>query len=54
MPPNATHQAGEFQRRHAERSTSYDVTNYYEASPSNALERVLWLEADRNARVKSG
>ena len=28
-------------------STSYDVTNYYEAVPSNALERVLWLEADR-------
>lgn len=28
-------------------STMYDVTNYYEAVPSNALERVLWLEADR-------
>jgi zinc protease len=28
-------------------STHYDVTNYYEAVPSNALERVLWLEADR-------
>ncbi len=28
-------------------STSYDVTNYYQAVPSNALERVLWLEADR-------
>src|SRR5258705_66110 len=28
-------------------STSYDVTNYYEAVPSNALERILWLEADR-------
>ena len=24
-------------------STHYDVTNYYEAVPSNALERVLWL-----------
>jgi zinc protease len=23
------------------------VTNYYESVPSNALERVLWLEADR-------
>ena len=28
-------------------STHYDVTNYYQAVPSNALERVLWLEADR-------
>jgi zinc protease len=28
-------------------STHYDVTNYYETVPSNALERVLWLEADR-------
>ena len=28
-------------------STHYDVTNYFEAMPSNALERVLWLEADR-------
>lgn len=28
-------------------TTMYDVTNYYEAVPSNALERVLWLEADR-------
>ena len=28
-------------------STHYDVTNYYEAVPSNALERILWLEADR-------
>src|SRR5690348_18294614 len=28
-------------------STSYDFTNYYESAPSNALERVLWLEADR-------
>jgi predicted Zn-dependent peptidase len=28
-------------------STHYDFTNYFEAVPSNALERVLWLEADR-------
>jgi zinc protease len=28
-------------------STHYDLTNYYEAVPSNALNRVLWLEADR-------
>jgi zinc protease len=28
-------------------STHYDVTNYFESVPSNALERVLWLEADR-------
>src|SRR5439155_994806 len=33
-------------------STSYDVTNYYEAVPSNALERVLWLEADRRRALK--
>src|SRR2546429_663071 len=33
-------------------STSYDVTNYYEAVPSNALERVLWLEADRMHALK--
>ena len=33
-------------------STSYDVTNYYEAVPSNALERILWLEADRMRALK--
>jgi predicted Zn-dependent peptidase len=33
-------------------STMYDVTNYYEAVPSNALERVLWLEADRMSALK--
>jgi zinc protease len=33
-------------------STMYDVTNYYEAVPSNALERVLWLEADRMQALK--
>ena len=33
-------------------STHYDVTNYYEAAPSNALERVLWLEADRMRALK--
>ena len=33
-------------------STSYDVTNYYQTVPSNALERVLWLEADRMRALK--
>ena len=33
-------------------STMYDVTNYFEAVPSNALERVLWLEADRMRSLK--
>ncbi len=33
-------------------STHYDVTNYYEAVPSNALARVLWLEADRMRALK--
>jgi zinc protease len=33
-------------------STMYDVTNYYEAVPSNALDRVLWLEADRMRALK--
>src|SRR5712691_6922900 len=33
-------------------STSYDITNYYEAVPSNALERMLWLEADRMRALK--
>jgi predicted Zn-dependent peptidase len=33
-------------------STTYDVTNYFEAVPSNALERVLWLEADRMCALK--
>jgi len=28
-------------------STRYDVTNYFQSVPSNALERMLWLEADR-------
>jgi predicted Zn-dependent peptidase len=30
----------------------YDVTNYFEAVPSNALERILWLEADRMRALK--
>ncbi len=33
-------------------STHYDVTNYFEAVPSSALERVLWLEADRMRSLK--
>ena len=33
-------------------STMYDVTNYFEAVPSNALERMLWLEADRMRALK--
>ena len=33
-------------------STMYDFTNYFEAVPSNALERVLWLEADRMRALK--
>jgi zinc protease len=33
-------------------STMYDVTNYYESVPSNAIERVLWLEADRMRALK--
>jgi predicted Zn-dependent peptidase len=28
-------------------STNYDYTNYFEVVPSNALDRMLWLEADR-------
>jgi predicted Zn-dependent peptidase len=31
-------------------STRFDYTNYYEVVPSNAVEQVLWLEADRMAR----
>jgi predicted Zn-dependent peptidase len=31
-------------------STRFDFTNYYEVVPSNALESVLWVEADRMAR----
>lgn len=30
-------------------STRFDYTNYYEILPSSALERMLWLEADRMA-----
>jgi predicted Zn-dependent peptidase len=33
-------------------STMYDITNYFEAVPSNALERMLWLEADRMRALK--
>jgi zinc protease len=33
-------------------STHYDLTNYYEVVPSNALERTLWLEADRMRALK--
>ncbi|HAQ35158.1 MAG: peptidase M16 [Maricaulis sp.] len=31
-------------------STRFDYTNYYEVVPSNALQSVLWAEADRMAR----
>lgn len=31
-------------------STRFDFTNYYEIVPSNALARMLWLDADRMAR----
>ena len=31
-------------------STRFDFTNYYEAVPSSALARMLWLDADRMAR----
>ena len=33
-------------------STHYDVTNYYQSIPSSALDRVLWLEADRMRALK--
>jgi len=33
-------------------TTNFDVTNYFESVPSNALERVLWLEADRMRALK--
>jgi len=33
-------------------STHYDLTNYFETVPSNALERILWLEADRMRSLK--
>jgi zinc protease len=33
-------------------TTHYDLTNYFEAVPSNGLERVLWLEADRMRALK--
>ena len=33
-------------------STHYDVTNYFQAVPSNALARMLWLEADRMRALK--
>lgn len=31
-------------------STRFDYTNYFEIVPTNALEAVLWIEADRMAR----
>ncbi len=31
-------------------STRFDFTNYYEVVPKNALDLVLWMEADRMAR----
>jgi zinc protease len=32
-------------------STRFDFTNYFEVTPSSALERLLWLEADRMANA---
>ncbi len=34
---------------HLNGSTRFDYTNYWEAVPSNALGRMLWLDADRMA-----
>ena len=31
-------------------STRYDFTNYYQIVPSGALDRMLWIDADRMAR----
>ena len=31
-------------------STRFDFTNYYEIAPSGALDRLLWIDADRMAR----
>ena len=31
-------------------STRFDFTNYFEVAPSNALDLMLWMEADRMAR----
>jgi predicted Zn-dependent peptidase len=33
-------------------TTNFDITNYFESVPSNAFERVLWLEADRMRALK--
>ena len=33
-------------------TTNFDLTNYFESVPSNAFERVLWLEADRMRALK--
>ncbi|MFD3687509.1 M16 family metallopeptidase [Nocardiopsis sp. NPDC058631] len=35
-------------------STSSDRTNYYETVPEHALDRVLWLEADRLETLRDG
>ncbi|WP_436890871.1 M16 family metallopeptidase [Nocardiopsis dassonvillei] len=35
-------------------STSTDRTNYYETVPAHALDRILWLEADRLATLRDG
>jgi len=42
--------ADQFERGVLNGSTSYDVTNYYEAVPSNALERVLGSKPTACAR----
>lgn len=35
-------------------STNTDFTNYYETVPSNALDRALWMEADRMKNLGDG
>ena len=35
-------------------STSSDRTNYYETVPEHALDRILWLEADRLETLREG
>lgn len=35
-------------------STHHDATDYYETVPVSALERILWIEADRFASARAG
>jgi zinc protease len=52
VPPQGLMRAIEGMGGHYNADTFFDRTRFYETVPSNALDRILWLEADRMASLR--